>query len=85
MVGKKDKFLNAIALMSIEWRETRACLEVINIADTLRTEGLKAEQKKKLDVIKAIVERMGQANFQMDVVSHLAMKIGKAYKSYEGE
>ena len=84
-VGKKDKFLNTIALMETEWRELRAFLEVIDIIQPLNDKVLTSEEKTQLKIVKEIVERIGQANFNMDVVSHLAMKIGKAYKIYDGE
>ena len=84
-VGKKDKFLNTIALMETEWREIRAFLEVIDIIQPLNPEKLTSKEKEELSIIKKIVERIGQANYKMDVVSHLSMKIGKAYKIYDGE
>lgn len=87
MIGKDDEFLQSIACMSQKWRLIRAYLEVpaiVNKAKVMDTE-LSKEDKQLLSIINTIVERIGQADWQMDVVSHLAMKIGKAYKIYEGE
>ena len=85
MIGKKDKFLNSIACMSQDWRLIRSYLELLNILEPLQSKPLTEQQKKKLNVIKEAIERIGQADWKMDVVSHLSMKIGKAYKVYEGE
>lgn len=85
MIGKKDKFLNSIACMSKDWRLIRSYLELLNILEPLQSKALTKEQQKKLAVIKEAIERIGQADWQMDVVSHLSMKIGKAYKTYDGE
>lgn len=85
LVGAKDKFLSSIALMETEFREIRAYLEVIDIIEPLAPKHITKEEKTKLLIIKQIVERIGQSRFNMDVVSHLAMKIGKAYKTYDGE
>ena len=85
MVGNKDKFLSDIALMETEYREIRACLEVIDIIQPISPIKLSKDDKAKLKVVKEIIERIGQSRFSMDVVSHLAMKIGKAYKTYDGE
>lgn len=80
MIGKKDPYLKAIACMSKDWREIRSYLELLFILDKLKKTKLTKEQKNKLKIICEAVERLGQAPFQMDVVSHLAMKIGESYK-----
>lgn len=87
MVGQKDRFLSAIALMSIEWRGIRAGTETIEILMNAEKEDKKKPLTdiQKLAVMNSIIERLGQAEYQMDVVSHLSMKIGKAYKTYDGE
>lgn len=71
--------------METEYREIRAYLEVIDIIEPLSDKALSKDDKTKLSIIKKIVERIGQSRYNMDVVSHLAMKIGKAYKTYDGE
>lgn len=85
MIGKKDKFLQSIALMESDFREIRAYLEVIEISQPLAPVKMSKEDRTKLKIVKEIVERIGQSRFNMDVVSHLAMKIGKSYKTYDGE
>ena len=85
LVGSKDPFLCKIALMETEFRELRAYLEVIDIIQPLAPVPMTKDQQAKLEIIKKVIVRIGQARFNMDVVSHLAMKIGKAYKTYEGE
>lgn len=85
LVGSKDKFLSDIALMETEFREIRAYLEVIDLVQPLAPTPISKDDKEKLLIVKKIVERIGQSRFNMDVVSHLAMKIGKAYKTYDGE
>ena len=85
MIGRNDDFMKSIACMSQKWRLIRAYLEVPNIVDEAKIldTKLSKEDKQLLSIINEIVERIGQADWQMDVVSHLSMKIGKAYKSYD--
>ena len=85
IIGKKDRFLKAIALMDSEFRELRAYLEVIDIIAPLEPTPLSDEEKQELTVLKEIIERIGQSKFNMDVVSHLAMKIGQSYEVHDGE
>ena len=87
MIGRKDKFMQSIACMSQKWRQIRSYLEIPSIVDKAKVFDveLTKEEKELLEITCKIVERLGQADWQMDVVSHLSMKIGRAYKSYEGE
>lgn len=73
--------------MNAEWREICAYLEVLEILEknSLLEHVLTTDEKTELKAIKEISQRIGQALFPMDVVSHLSMKIGKAYKIYDGE
>lgn len=77
ILGKKHPYMKAIACMSQEWRLTRGYLEVAKILQKYdkmnREAALTAEQK--LTMMCEISEVIGQADWQMDVVSHLAMKI----------
>lgn len=80
MIGKKDAYLKSIACMSNDFREIRSYLELLKIFEPLKKRKMTKQEKAKLKIVCEAVERMGQATFQMDVVSHLAMKIGEAYK-----
>ena len=72
-------------MMTAEYREIYAYLETITILSKITNTPPTEDQQKVLEVIKEIIQRLGQADFPMDVVSHLSMKIGKAYKTYDGE
>lgn len=87
MIGKKDKFLNSIACMSKEWRLTRGFLEVIKILQKYEEIDKKnpLTDTQLIEMVCELTEKIGQSDWQMDVVSHLSMKIGKSYKSYDAE
>jgi len=87
MIGRNHPYMKAIACMSQDWRLTRSYLEVIKILTKYQEKNKKKPltSTDKIQLMCDISEAIGQADWQMDVVSHLAMKIGKAYKSYDGE
>lgn len=78
-VGKANPFMRDISCMDNEWREIRAYLEVVEVIDKYEPE-LTEQDKKDLKLLKEICEKIGQAKFKMDVVTHLAMKLGKPSK-----
>jgi oligoribonuclease (3'-5' exoribonuclease) len=69
-VGKNNPFMRKIACMGQEWRDISALLEVIKIWMPEMTKQEKDEFKK----IEQTSETLGQADFKMDIVSHLSMK-----------
>ena len=79
--------MKAIACMSQEWRLTRGYLEVARILKKYDAVNKKCllTAEQKLTMMCEISEVIGQADWQMDVVSHLAMKIGKDFKIYDAE
>ena len=87
ILGKKHPYMKAIACMSQEWRLTRSYLEVVRLLKTYSEKNNKSAlgQEDKIKLMCEISESIGQADWQMDVVSHLAMKIGRDYKKYDAE
>ena len=88
ILGSKDKYLNSIACMSVDFREIYALIESLEILDVnglIEPEEYTDQDKKETKAVKEITQKLGQALFTMDIVSHLSMKIGKAYKIYDGE
>ena len=79
--------MKAIACMSQEWRLTRAYMEVIRILQKydVRNRKCNLTSTQQIDLMCDISETIGQADWVMDVVSHLAMKIGKDFKKYDAE
>lgn len=78
-VGKQNPFMREIACMDSEWREIRSYLEMIEIIDKYELE-LPERDKKDFKMLKEMCTIIGQAKFKMDVVTHLAMKLGKPSK-----
>lgn len=70
-VGRNNPFMRKIACMGDEHRELASYLEAINI---LGKDRLTKQQKEKLKLLEKIVIALGQAEFKMDIVSHLSMK-----------
>ena len=87
ILGKKHPYLKAIACMSQDWRITRGYLEVINILKKYsdKNDKMALSEHQMLSMMCEISEAIGQADWQMDVISHLSMKIGKDFKKYEAE
>lgn len=69
-VGKNNPFLRKIACMNIEWREIQAYIEILKIW----IPSMSKQDKEDFKKLQLTVEKIGQANFQMDIVSHLSMK-----------
>jgi hypothetical protein len=70
-VGKNNPFMRKIACMNEEYREIAGFLEALSI---LSKDKLTKQQKEKLKLIDKVIVALGQANFKMDIVSHLSMK-----------
>jgi hypothetical protein len=69
-VGKNNPFMRKIACMNLEWREIAAYLEVLKI--WLPT--MSKQEKEDFKKLETTIEKIGQAAFNMDIVSHLSMK-----------
>ena len=87
IIGKKHPYMKTIACMSQEWRLTRSYLQVVVILKKFQKKQEKSSLSSddKIVMMCEISEVIGQADWQMDVVSHLAMKIGKDFKKYDAE
>lgn len=80
-VGQGNKFMREISCMSQEWRLIRSYLEIVDIL-SLR-EGRTKKEEEELKTLKEIVEKIGQADWSMDIISHLSMKVGRVYKLHD--
>lgn len=60
--------MRSIACMSEDWREIAGYLEALKVIDP------KLEKDSEFNQVVKVVQRLGQANFKMDIVSHLSMK-----------
>jgi len=78
-VSDKDSFFQEIALMGIEERIKYATLFVIIEKDLLNKDLDTLTDKELLeDIIMPIIQRIGQAKFRADPLTHLGMKIGRS-------
>ena len=83
MVGqqKENRFMREISCMSQEWRLIRSYLEIAR--ELALKDGLTKEEEEDFKQLNFIAEKIGQAEWQMDIISHLAMKVGKVYKRHD--
>ncbi|MCJ7425115.1 hypothetical protein MUP01_12745 [Candidatus Bathyarchaeota archaeon] len=79
LVGKDNPFMRDIACMTPEWREIMALLEILK---KLWPED-KALQEDIEKVLKPVCQYMGQAEWNPDVITHLAMKLGDLSTTYD--
>lgn len=70
-VGRNNPFMRKIACMGEEHRKLASYIEALNIIGKKR---LTKKQKEQLKLIENIIIALGQAEFKMDIVSHLSMK-----------
>ena len=68
-VGKNNPFMRAMACMALEEREIYSYLEVAELWANMTK-----EEEKEFKKVKKTMQLIGQAKFQMDIVSHLSMK-----------
>jgi len=78
-VAGKDQFFQEIACMTPEWRETIAYLEILKILEP-NDKKLHEEIEK---ILKPICQKIGQAEWMPDIITHLAMKLGSIEKIYD--
>lgn len=80
-VGQANKFMRSISCMSQEWRLIRSYLEIVDILSL--EDGQSKQDEKDIKLLKDITEKIGQADWQMDIISHLSMKVGRVYKQHD--
>jgi hypothetical protein len=79
LVSGKDAYFEKIACMSPDWREIISYLEVLKILDP-------EDKKTKEEIDKILVpvcQKLGQAEWMPDIISHLAMKLGSIEKVFD--
>lgn len=81
LVGKENPFMQEIACMTPEWRELTALLEILK----LTSPDDKQLAKDIDDLLKPICQKLGQAEWNPDVITHLAMKLGGMDDEYEAQ
>lgn len=77
--NKTNRYLADIACMSDEWRQIMGFIEAIEIIDKYEPE-LTDQDKIDFKMIKEVVQKLGQSEFKMDIISHLAMKAPRGVK-----
>lgn len=80
-VGKDNPFMRKIACMTPEWRELMALLEILKITCSDDKQLIKDID----EILTPICEKMGQAEWNPDVITHLSMKLGNEEDSYDAE
>jgi len=78
-VAGKDKFFQDIACMTPEWREIVAYLEILKIVEP-NDKKLHEEIDK---ILKPVCQRIGQAEWMPDIITHLAMKLGSVERVFD--
>ena len=71
--------MKEIACMTVEWREIMALLEILK--KVCPEDKQLQEDIEKL--LKPICQNLGQAEWNPDVITHLAMKLGDLSESFE--
>jgi hypothetical protein len=80
-VGQAIPFMKEIACMPVEWREIIALLDILKIVKP----DDKALQTDIEKILKPICERIGWANWNPDIITHLAMRLGDVSEEYDAE
>jgi len=79
LVSKENKFFQDVACMTPDWRVIVGLLEILKKADPNDTEMI-----KQIDTfLKPICQTMGQAEWQPDIITNLAMKLGDNTEMYD--
>lgn len=79
LVSKENKFFQDVACMTPDWRVIVGLLEILKKADPNDTEMI-----KQIDTfLKPICQMMGQAEWQPDIITNLAMKLGENTETYD--
>lgn len=79
LISGKDPFFEKIACMTLEYREYIALLEILKILDPNDK-----EFNKEIDTIFIpILQRLGQSQWNPDIITHLAMKMQSTEKVFE--
>lgn len=79
LISGKDAFFEKIACMTPEYREYIAMLEVLKILDPEDKEFNKLIN----DIFIPIIQRLGQSEWNPDIITHLAMKMQSSEKVFE--
>ena len=83
-VSELDPFFQQIALMGVEDRVKYAILKTILDEGILDMDLSKMSAEEIIDkVMIPIIQRVGQAKFKADPLTHLGMKVGKPKDSME--
>lgn len=77
-VSEEDEFFKHIALMGIEERKKYAMMYVITKQNLLDIDLSSMTEKELIEkIIMPMIQRIGQAKFKADPLTHLGMKLGK--------
>src|SRR5512139_1588096 len=80
--SKANRFMRDISCMSQEWRQVSGLIEIAKRLSL--KDGLTKQEENDLDQLKEVSEILGQAEWSMDIISHLAMKAGKVESRGDG-
>jgi hypothetical protein len=79
LVSKENKFFQDVACMTPKWRMIVGLLEILKKVNSNDTEMI-----KQIDTfLKPICQIMGQAEWQPDIITNLAMKLGENTETYD--
>jgi len=79
LVSKENKFFQDIACMTPDWRVIVGLLEILKKAYPDDK-----DMAKDIDeFLKPICQTMGQAEWQPDIITNLAMKLGENTETYD--
>lgn len=80
-VGMNNKFMKEISCMSQKYRVIYGCLEIIGLLD----KNMSKQDSEDVKTCKEIIQKLGQSDWQMDIISHLSMKAGKGIKQHDAK
>lgn len=85
-VAEEDEFFKHIALMGIEERRKYAMLYVITTEGLLEMDLSSMNETELIEkIIMPMLQRIGQAKFKADPLTHLGMKLGRPSESQRYE
>jgi len=83
-VSEKDKFFQDIALMGVDDRTAYAILYAIIETKILDKDIMDMNFKQLIEeIVMPIIQRVGQAKFKADPLTHLGMKLGNPSESQD--
>lgn len=71
LIAQKDPFFEKIACMADDWRQIAGMLEILKTLYPNDKELIKVVDT----ILYPVIQRLGQAEFRQDIVTHLAMKL----------